>query len=333
MKQILFIVLFVATIFSSCVQISNPNKGSIDAEADSYLAKYKSSGSVDWSGCSDKEVMEIFDHLTDYANKGHVESMYYLAFMYQWSSGNINKDYDKSFYWYLKAAELGHEPSMKEVATSYLMGKNDWYCNQTKNLHKAEKWLLLLVDKGNVDALNDLGYLYHLGCGKGTIWDDSEDDFPPDINKAVAAYSQAANQGSAYAMYNLGELYKDEFHDAEKAMEWYDKAITQGSYDAAMSLGYLYFYGDEDLKSFPEHVNIDYKKALGYFNIALELSDDEILTDSAKENIANTFYELGRMYEFGLGCKESFSEAIKFYRLAAENGNEEAHERLELLTK
>ena len=333
MKKLLFVSIFMALVFSSCGQTTTPDKGGVDAEVDSYLAKYIVDGSVDWSNCSDKEIKDIYNHLTIYANKGHAESMYYLAFMYQYGSGNINKDYDKSFYWYLKAAELGHEPSMKEVATSYLMGKNDWYCNQTKNLHKAEKWLLLLVDKGNVDALNDLGYLYHLGCGKGTIWDDSEDDFPPDINKAVAKYSQAANQGNPYAMYNLGELYKDEFHDAEKAMEWYERAIKFGSCDAARSLGLLYYYGDEDLRAFPAHVEVDYKKALDYFEKELELSDSDFGAESAKEHIAETNYELGRMYEYGLGCKRDLPEAIKYYRIAVEYGNEEARERFELLTK
>lgn len=328
------IIVFIALSFTCCEGNgqTNTKKDYSTSEADSYLAKYKTAEGFDLTNCSDEEINNVFDHLLVYANNGHVESMHELAFMYQWGIGN-EKDYDKAFYWYQKASDLGYLPSMKEMATAYSMGKNDWYCNLPRNFHKAEKILLALANNGNIDALNDLGYLYHMGCSKDDKYVETEDDFPADLNKALAVYSEAASKGNAYAMYQLGELFKDGFHDAEKALEWYDEAIEHGSYDAAKSLGYLYFFGDENFGNFPVHVDVDYKKALEYFNISLELSDNEYDADEAKEHIAETYYYLGRQYEYGLDCKSDKSEAIKWYRLAAESGYEEAKERLEVLTR
>ena len=42
-------------------------------------------------------------------------------------------------------------------------------------------------------------------------------------------------------------------------------------------------------------------------------------------------YNLGRCYEFGNGVGRSYEEAMKWYKLAADNGYEDAQKRLSKL--
>lgn len=324
----ILVMLFVGVECKS--QVTNHENVNKISEADEFLANCLINGKI--SNYSDNDIKNVFNRLLSYANNGHVESMYYVAFMYQNNYlGTI--EFDKAFYWYLRAADLGHEPSMLAVANSYMMGKST-FCNQPINFHKAEKWLLLLAEKGNVDALNDLGYLYYMGCRKDDEYDETEDDFPADLNKSLAMYTEAANRGNAYAMYHLGELYKNDFKNAKRSLEWYEKAMTSGSYEAARCLGDIYFYGDENLKSFPVHVDIDYKKALKFYNKEYELSAQHTINvEHAKEHVAETCYYIGNTYDCGFNCDEDLQEAIKWYRLAVSFGYEKANEQLEVLTK
>ena len=65
----------------------------------------------------------------------------------------------------------------------------------------------------------------------------------PDFDETMAE----ANQGAAYAQYNLGNMY--EFgegvpeNDAE-AVKWYRKAADQGHAKAQSNLGVMYYNGD-----------------------------------------------------------------------------------------
>ena len=54
---------------------------------------------------------------------------------------------------------------------------------------------------------------------------------------------------------------------------------------------------------------------------------------AADQNNAEAQYDLGIMYENGQGVKRDRMKAVRFYRMAAGNGNEEAREALERIAK
>ena len=59
-------------------------------------------------------------------------------------------------------------------------------------------------------------------------------------------YQLAANQGHAYAKYNLGTMYyggEGVRQDYQKALELYQLAANQGDVDAQYNLGYMYDNG------------------------------------------------------------------------------------------
>ncbi|MCY2953688.1 MAG: tetratricopeptide repeat protein [Planctomycetota bacterium] len=76
-----------------------------------------------------------------------------------------------------------------------------------------------LADKGDVDAMFNLGWMYANGRG-----------VPQDGKQAVEWYRKAADLGDAKAMFNLGVMYANgsgEAKDEKQAVEWYRKAACR----------------------------------------------------------------------------------------------------------
>lgn len=156
------------------------------------------------------------------------------------------------------------------------------------------------AEKGNIEALNRLGNIYHNG-----------EDIECDYGKAVKWYMLSAEKGNAEAQYRLGNIYdkgKDIERDYEKAVKWYKLSAEQGYANAQYSLGDMYY--------FEKGVDKDYKEAVNWY------------IKSANQENAGSQYSLGYMYEYGQGVRIDYSEAIMWYRLSAEKGNGNALYRL-----
>ena len=63
----------------------------------------------------------------------------------------VEKNEPESFRWYLKAANLGDEKSMCEVAKNYALGKG-----VEKNLAEADKWFAKINEDNYRRALHEL---------------------------------------------------------------------------------------------------------------------------------------------------------------------------------
>jgi TPR repeat protein len=117
--------------------------------------------------------------------------------------------------------------------------------------------------------------------------------------KPPRLYRLAADQGSAEAQYRLGHLH--EYGDGvepyfDTAMEWYAKAAAQGDKNA---------------------------------RIKVELRDQYVRgLDLAKQGHQHAQYQVGRMYEYGMGVPKDEQEAARWYRLAAEQADLKSQERI-----
>lgn len=78
------------------------------------------------------------------------------------------------------------------------------------------------------------------------------------------------------------------------------------------SLGEMYSYG--------LGVDISYEEAAYYFRRA------------ADQGIVYSQFYLGYLYENGLGVNKSIKKAMQYYKMAAEQGDDEAQERLDMLS-
>ena len=130
---------------------------------------------------------------------------------------------------------------------------------------------------------------------------------PQNYAEAVKWYRLAADQGSAAAQTNLGDIY-DLGHGVPQnyaeAVKWYRLAADQGSAAAQNNLGALYASG--------HGVPQNYTEAVKWYRLAADQGDD----------IAQ--YNLGVMYLTGSGVPVDYVLAYMWFALAAKAGDRAA---------
>lgn len=122
-----------------------------------------------------------------------------------------NEDPETAEYYFLKAANCGHEAAFLDLGDVYAIDLEDH--------EQALEWLTIAANhnysaanqhkKG--EALNALGQFYKFNH--------------QDFQQAEAHYLLAVEAGSEIAIRNLGDLYADDLHDRSKAIHWLTKAI------------------------------------------------------------------------------------------------------------
>jgi tetratricopeptide (TPR) repeat protein len=157
--------------------------------------------------------------------------------------------YEEAEKWYLKAVKGGDKYAKNNLGVLYkdqgkyeeaevlykkaieekdLYAKNNLgviYMKQEK-YKEAEKLYMEAIDGKDYNALNNLGILYK-EQGK--------------YEEAEKWYLEALKYGdkNGHALYNLGELYEENFKDKKKAISWYKKAQKKGMKLAAERLEVL----------------------------------------------------------------------------------------------
>lgn len=138
-----------------------------------------------------------------------------------------------------------------------------------------------------------------------------------DHKAAYDAWLPLANRGDVAAMRNIGHLYRwgqGVEKDIGQAIHWYRMAAEKGFSRAQANLAAIYLQGDEGTP-------VNYEEAHKWFAAA------------AVQNLAVAQYNLGLMYELGLGVEKNEARALGWYNLAAKAGQAEAIERLSQLVK
>jgi TPR repeat protein len=142
---------------------------------------------------------------------------------------------------------------------------------------------------------------------------DAEEDFDRgwaaytkgDYPQAVKWFRKAAEQGNAFAQFNLGQIYtqgKGVPQDYAEAVKWWRKAAEQGYAGAQYNLGFMY---DKGLG-----VRQDDAEAVKWYRKA------------AEQGYAGAQNNLGYMYGLGLGVRQDYVTALMWVNLAAAQGQE-----------
>ncbi|MEE0804611.1 MAG: serine/threonine-protein kinase [Prevotellamassilia sp.] len=242
---------------------------------------------------------------------------------------------EDSFPFYLKAAELGHVESQREVADSYRWGTQ-------KDYKKAFEWYKKAAESEDVEALNDLAECYNKGIGT-TI--DKINAFKL-YNKALTLFLKKAEEGSVHAMKRVLEYYKKGFGCAkspQKVFVWTQRLADMLGlelntlYLAKLAYYYEVGYGTE----------IDSDKSSELYAKVIETSDAAKLYDigedfayaddkkekeqvhkwfllAASKGDAEVIKDIAVNYEDGALIEEDIQTAIKFYEKAAKLGHVEA---------
>ncbi len=281
-----------------------------------------------------------------------------------------NKMYaDKAFHYYKLAAELGNPVAYNVLGVCYQYGigveKDDALAvkqyikgaekNQALALFNAGKYLLngigiapnikrgleylnLAKEKGNLDALVELGWYNEKTLKR--------------LDLAFNMYQTAADKGDVVGTYHLGRCYCEGIHvkkNKRNKMTGIKHFKTAAQLNHAESLHYLAkcyegLHGGEK-----EHGLIkDPKKAFDHYQQAANLNFSQGLHDlgrcygegrgvaidfklafryieeAAKQNLPEAQHDLAVCYEEGIGVDKDNAKAIEYYQLAVNQGLEEA---------
>ena len=155
---------------------------------------------------------------------------------------------------------------------------------------------------GHPEAQFELGCCY--GGAEGTV---------SDIPEAIKWFRKAAEQGHMEAQYRLGLFYQTGLgmnKSETEALFWFEKAAEQGHKEAPYRCGICCFNPAETsfdqlyYQSKDEYYHVLALRALPWYMKAAELESQEAC------------YNIGLLYEYGLGVDKDYHEAIKWFQKA-----------------
>ena len=153
------------------------------------------------------------------------------------------------------------------------------------------------IEKGNSDAMNDLGAMYY----------DGHRGFEQSFEKAVYYYDMAAENGNRPAQENLGYCYyygRIGAPDYKKAFHYFALGAFDGHLISLYKIGDMYLNG--------YYVKKNEKEAFFIYSRCIDT-----MTDEAMPFVAGpVFLRLGNMYLNGIGTGQNFMDALACYQRA-----------------
>lgn len=224
---------------------------------------------------------EIDFELLANAQAGDVQAQYDLAHTYY-----QDKQYEKSFGWFSKAAENNFADAQYMVGKCFEEG-----IGVEKNLNQAFVWYKKSAENGSPYSQNRISIFYW----EGSIVEKSyEESFNWDL--------KAAKQGLLVAHYNIGCQYRYGIgvkRSKSKALKWFLGAGHTGEKHSQYELGCMY-------------KQIDEYEAFRWFK------------KSAEQSYAPAQAELGEMYLRGVGTFQDDRHGIFWLQKAMDQGCMEA---------
>lgn len=247
---------------------------------------------------------------------------------YQKGQGGVEKDEEKGFELYMKAADNGYPIGMYNAALCLMQGRG---CE--KNLEESLELMEKASDLDLENAVVQYGIMVRDGIGTkknmkkaikifqqgadknyrkcqyllGSIYYDGCPELKQDTKKALQLFKKAAQQGYAEASADIAYHYyktgREEDDDAkiQEAVKLYRKAARQRSVSACINLGKIYKEG--------KYVDKDEKQAADYYKQAAKMKD------------VQGMIEYGVCLKNGIGVKKDPKAASTYYRDAADEGD------------
>ena len=230
----------------------------------------------------------------------------------QFKLGSLNShDYKESLKWYQLSADQGHSNAQYELGLMHKLGKG-----VTKDDDNAGIWFKLAADQNHSGALHEL-----------RTFNDASDKHHNDETRAKF-YKLSAEQGNTKAQYKLYTLSHRLGISDNDALTWLHKSGKKEYLEAQRALGSIYAEDDTQFGEFGNEYATREEK-LKWIRVAAEcgelvaqryLSGEKQLEDTykftlsdAKQGCTTSQYELGLMYLYGRGTKQSYKEAAKWW--------------------
>ena len=185
----------------------------------------------------------------------------------------------------IRSANAGKADSQFELGKCYYYGNG-----VETNFIEAAKWFLKAAEQGHAEAQFDIGTMYADGKGIDKNWTEAEKWF-----------IKSANQDFTKAQVNLCTMYAEGIGVAKNsavAEKWFNKLSDKN--DGLVNLDRWVYYS---LYNSTRHT---YRKSA------------EWLQKRAEKGRAEAQYILARRYANGDGVVTNYVEAVKWYKVAAE---------------
>ena len=232
----------------------------------------------------------------------------------------VEQDLVKGISKIVEAANKGSPDAMIQVGVMYRSGLGKMLSDNFEEGLEADyalAWYNKAADAGAVDAaaaaISSDAFTYFLGSEDGSI--------PEDDVTALKYFEKAAEYGDPSAINMMVAFYTYGFgveQDPDKALELASRLADQGDPEALASMeenAYAYFSGEKD------GISINFSTAFRYY---------EKLTEYGNER---AMYNLGLLYEYGLGVNADHEKAIEWLTKAQEAGYGPAGAALDELAK
>lgn len=246
-------------------------------------------------------------------------------------------NYDSAVAFFKRAAKEGDREAMSFLTIAYLSGEGT-----ERDTVRALDWL----DKGakkkrDPRGMNTLGVI-----------NENNEAMPQRYSLARHWYEEAAEQGYAESMRNLGRLYHMAIgvpRNDSLALWWYEKAVQAGSVDAMADTGRMHERGLDGHRNPAEALRL-YRAAaergspLGMYAMGRAYQEGVVLPrdyaqargwylKGACAGSAEAMNSLGLLYQQGLGVKANREEATGWFRRAADAGSTTAAANLARLER
>lgn len=228
--------------------------------------------------------------LTKSANAGYSVAQQKLGEIY-----SRQKKYEKSIYWYKRAASNGNVTSQYSLGVFYLKG-----LGTQKNIYKSTEFFIKAAKSGNVDAQYSLAIRYLNGDG-----------IEKNYVEAAKWLERAAKKGHSGAAYSLSLRYKlgqGVSKDKSQRIFWLEQASKGNNETATYELSALSLLG--------EKTNVSKKQAIQNLE---ELSKNKLFTGRAN-------YHLGKFY-----LKTDANKAKQYLQKSSEGGYQASTQLLQKL--
>ena len=263
------------------------------------------------------------------AEQGVVKAQYKLGLIYGKGKG-VAKDYSKAFKWWNLAAEKGNGKAQTNLGWMYEMGKG-----VPKNAQKAANWYQLASNQGFAKAQEKLNLLLYKTKEFKNLKEKSSKEIK-DLQTINAALNSELNQIKSE---NAKAIEATNQANAKAEQE---QLASISDNHSELNTGSVSFRGDAlDVASYSEDTFTevgDYINDSDRLHEAINSLDKkefvtahQLFLDLADKGIAEAQINLGMMFESGQGVPQDFNEAIRWYRLAADQGLIKAQKKLNFL--
>jgi TPR repeat protein len=239
--------------------------------------------------------------LESQAENGDAAAQFSLGYRYDQAG-----DYDQALKWYHKGAEQGYALAQSALGSMYQMGRG-----VAQNFGEALKWYLLALKQDDPVAESNLGLMS--ARGQGT---------KPDLGQAMKLFERSAEKGWPPAQANLAYLYTaDPSKDLVRAYMWCTLALAGGQEGCKKTL--------QDIFGQMSGADIDKASSKGFQWFESRAAGPGV-TGQPTLRLADVDFavRVGTLYAQGDVVRQDNPQAVKWFRLGAEQGSALAKSRL-----